>query len=191
MPNGGLDCCATCWFNRRNRGQTDHLRADMSVAPYCEIRDMAIEAPSSTFCGNHPLHRPRRDPIPIGPILRHYELSLLDTWTNRRVIWKLSPDTEEIRLHLLILLQDVLKGFGVDFFPRRGQIWSSLSYINWQRSESRGRCRPWSASRSTVLSIWTLPQKKRLRSSGQSNEAGTIADADGLAQYLGIGGDRT
>jgi hypothetical protein len=22
MPNGGSDCCATCWFNARNEGET-------------------------------------------------------------------------------------------------------------------------------------------------------------------------
>ena len=42
--------------------------------------------------------------------MRHYERSLKDVWENRRVIWKPSPDSEEIRQHLLTLLESVLNG---------------------------------------------------------------------------------
>ena len=46
MPNGGSDCCGTCWFNRRNQGERDwKMHADDSVEPYCDIRDRAIENP--------------------------------------------------------------------------------------------------------------------------------------------------
>ena len=39
MPNGGSDCCGTCWFNRKNRGEKGYPKdRDNDVEPYCEIR---------------------------------------------------------------------------------------------------------------------------------------------------------
>ena len=94
MPNGGSDCCGTCWFNRRNQGERDWQRhADDSVGPYCDIRERAIENPFYTYCANHPHRRPARDRIPIGPILRYAG----DGMSNDREVWVESPDTEEIR----------------------------------------------------------------------------------------------
>ena len=69
MPNGGSDCCGTCWFNRTNQGERGTQHRDESVPPYCEIRDLAIDDPFWTYCANHPHRRPERDPIPIGPVL--------------------------------------------------------------------------------------------------------------------------
>ena len=64
MPNGGSDCCGTCWFNRRNRGEKGYNRADdIDVEALCEIRDVLIENPFWTYCANHPHRRPQRDPI--------------------------------------------------------------------------------------------------------------------------------
>ena len=49
MPNGGSDCCGTCWFNRTNKGERDWLRhSDESIKPYCDIRGQAIEDPFYT-----------------------------------------------------------------------------------------------------------------------------------------------
>ena len=32
MPNGGSDCCGTCWFNRKNRGERDwHKHVDNTL----------------------------------------------------------------------------------------------------------------------------------------------------------------
>ena len=45
MPNGGSDCCGTCWFNRTNQGERGTQHRDESVPPYCEIRDLAIDDP--------------------------------------------------------------------------------------------------------------------------------------------------
>ena len=55
MPNGGSDCCGTCWFNRQNRGKSGYPRdgEDRDDA-YCEIRDAAVENPFWTYCANHP-----------------------------------------------------------------------------------------------------------------------------------------
>lgn len=68
MPNGGSDCCGTCWFNTQNKGQAGFRNADRSVAAHCTIRDLAIVSPFYTYCANHPHRRPERDLIPIGPV---------------------------------------------------------------------------------------------------------------------------
>ena len=114
MPNGGSDCCGTCWFNRTNRGRRDWQRhRDQSVPPYCEIRRVAIDDPFWTYCANHPHRRPDRDPIPIGPITRYAG----DGWSNEREVWLPSPDSEEIRLHLLELLADFFEHLFKDRYP--------------------------------------------------------------------------
>ena len=114
MPNGGSDCCGTCWFNRRNQGERDWQRcADDLVDPYCDIRDRAIEDPFYTYCANHPHRRPDRDRTPIGPILRYAG----DGMSNDREVWVESPDSEEIRLHLLELLEEFLAGDVQEWYP--------------------------------------------------------------------------
>ncbi len=111
MPNGGSDCCGTCWFNRTNRGERDWMRArDDSIPPYCEIRSIAIEVPFYTYCVNHPHRRPERDPIPIGPVMRG------DSQMNRSV-WIASPDSEEVRKHLLDILDDIFIHMSKDRYP--------------------------------------------------------------------------
>ncbi len=117
MPNGGSDCCGTCWFNRTNQGKRDWLKhADKSVPPYCEIRNLAIEDPFYTYCANHPHRRPDRDPIPIGPVMCHGGWKgPLDE--HPRTVWKRSPDSEEIRQHLLNLLQSLPELISKDWYP--------------------------------------------------------------------------
>lgn len=128
MPNGGSDCCGTCWFNRRNQGERDWQRhADENIPPYCEIRDIAVEDPFYTYCGNHPHRRPERDPIPIGPAMRHggWEeerrvedgQTIVSSWENPRYVWKPSPDSEEIRQHLLNLLDHIFEHMSRDRYP--------------------------------------------------------------------------
>ena len=103
MPNGGSDCCGTCWFNRVNRGNRRVPRPpDPDVQPYCEIRNIAIESPFYTYCANHPHRRPEKDPIPIGPVTQYAG----DGFSNDREVWIPSPDSEEIRQHLLEFLED-------------------------------------------------------------------------------------
>ena len=114
MPNGGSDCCGTCWFNRTNRGERGTPSYDEeSLPPYCEIRNLDIEDPFYTYCANHPHRRPDRDPIPIGPVTRYDERND-GTSPSPRYVWKLSPDSEEIRQHLLNSLSDHL---GKDYYP--------------------------------------------------------------------------
>ena len=114
MPNGGSDCCGTCWFNRRNQGEAGYGKAmNGSEEPYCDIRDQAIEDPFYTYCANHPHRRPDRDRIPIGPILRYAG----DGMSNDREVWVESPDSEEIRLHLLALLEEFFGTVAQDRYP--------------------------------------------------------------------------
>ena len=100
MPNGGSDCCLTCWFNRVNHGEAGYAHIMAEEAAYCEIRDLDVPDSAYTYCGNHPHRSPQRDPIPIGPVL-------VDPQGNGREIWKQSPDTEQVRSHLLDLLAGI------------------------------------------------------------------------------------
>lgn len=130
MPNGGSDCCGTCWFNRRNegvRGYPDH-RDDLAP-PHCEIRDEPIESPFWTYCANHPHRRSERDPIPIGPILGPGGQA-----PDGRVVKKPSPDTEEIRQHLLRLLAELHMVAAADAYPSFPRV---TDMIIWQLGEFR------------------------------------------------------
>lgn len=98
MPNGGSDCCGSCWFNRSNGGERGSANFNGNIPSYCEIRRLDIPNPFWTYCANHPYRLPDRDPIPIGPVYVHGE-------DDAREVWRPSPDTEEIRLHLLDLVR--------------------------------------------------------------------------------------
>ena len=114
MPNGGSDCCGTCWFNRKNRGESGfdaHRNSDDD--PYCQIREVGIPDPFWTYCANHPHRRPERDGIPIGPITRYAG----DGSNNDREVWVPSPDSEEIRLHLLDLLENFVENVLESNYP--------------------------------------------------------------------------
>jgi len=97
MPNGGSDCCGTCWFNHRNHGEAGYAHARSDEPAYCEIRDVEIPNPFWTYCANHPHRSPERNRVPVGPIF-------VDTRDEGREIWKDCPDTEEVRMGLLKLL---------------------------------------------------------------------------------------
>lgn len=99
MPDGGSDCCGTCWFNERNKGEAGYAHADDAEPNVCTIRGLAIENAFWTYCLNHPHHRPNRDPIPIGPVF-----VAADENPYRRERWRASPGTAEIREHLLDLV---------------------------------------------------------------------------------------
>ena len=88
------------------------------MPPYCEIRDVAIDDPFYTYCANHPHRRPERDPIPIGPIMEHggFKLESLGD-EHPRVVWKRSPDSEDIRQHLLTLLESIAEEMNQDRYP--------------------------------------------------------------------------
>ncbi len=70
---------------------------------HCDIRDEPIEDPGYSYCANHHKRRSIRDPIPVGPILA---AEYVGGFAYERVPLKPSPDTEEIRRHLLDLLDE-------------------------------------------------------------------------------------
>jgi hypothetical protein len=100
MPNGGSDCCGTCWFNAKNKGEAGYEHSRDPEIPFCVVRELAIEDPFYTYCANHPHRRSERDPIPIGP-------ALTGDSDGRRSLWRSSPDSAKIRMHLLALLQSI------------------------------------------------------------------------------------
>lgn len=130
MPNGGSDCCGTCWFNRSNEGVHGYPdRWDDLVPPHCEIRDEPIENPFWTYCANHPHRRSERDPIPIGPILVPGGQA-----PDGRVVKNPSPDTEEIRQHLLRLLAELHMVAAADAYPTFLRV---TDMVIWQLGEFR------------------------------------------------------
>lgn len=98
MPNGGSDCCGSCWFNRANNGTPGIVNTDPEIPSFCEIRGLAIPDPGYTYCANHPYRRPKREAIPIGPVY-------VGDADGVRKFWQPSPDTEEIRQHLLDIVR--------------------------------------------------------------------------------------
>lgn len=101
MPNGGGDCCGTCWFNEKNEGQAGYEHADTpGLDNFCTIRGLPLRVPFYTYCANHPHKNPSRIELPIGPVWE-------GTSDNYREIWKLSPDEEEVRQALLALLVQI------------------------------------------------------------------------------------
>ena len=97
MPNGGSDCCGTCWYNAKNKGEAGYDHARDTDPDFCTIRKLEINHAFYTYCCNHPQRRPERDPIPIGPVFTG------DSSGNREILVS-SPETEEVRKHLLELL---------------------------------------------------------------------------------------
>ena len=130
MPNGGSDCCGTCWFNRANRGEAGSRSRDPEIDPHCDIRDVSIDDPFYTYCANHPHRRPERDPVPIGPVT----INTSGGVNNDREAWLPSPDSEEVRQHLLELLDGFFEHISKDTYP----IGSALGLvIIWQLGEFR------------------------------------------------------
>lgn len=163
MPNGGPECCGTCWFNRRNRGEPHGHQADNPLPPFCEIRDLAIEDPFYTYCANHPYVRCERDPIPIGPVTRHGERGTNDDVNGeiRRPIWKLSPDSEEIRQHLLTLLESFTDKIGEDDWTPWPAALSDT--MIWQLGEFR--------EQRAVRGLERIRKHRYLREAGAVNRA--------------------
>jgi hypothetical protein len=100
MPNGGSDCCGTCWFNAKNKGAAGYAHANDPEPDFCSIRQFQIANPFYTYCANHPHRRPLRDHVPIGPVFTADDDEL-------RRLSLLSPDSENIRTHLLALLAQI------------------------------------------------------------------------------------
>ncbi len=130
MPNGGSDCCGTCWFNQKNEGQAGYAGVDFSPEKerpdFCTIRELSIRRPFYTYCANHPHRHPERLVVPIGPVWE-------DNGSISREIWNFSPDSEEIRAQLLDLLRQVEEE-PRDEYPAG---WPIDEIVVWQLGEFR------------------------------------------------------
>jgi len=101
MPNGGSDCCGTCWFNSANEGEPGYRRAPQVEPVRWTIRDLEIDNPFYTYCANHPHHNRDRLDVPIGPVY------VADGYPYTRRVFAKSPDTEDVRAGLLDLLAKI------------------------------------------------------------------------------------
>jgi hypothetical protein len=100
MPNGGSDCCGTCWFNSKNNGEKGFFDSKKPVV-VCLIRNLEIRNPFWTYCANHPQHNEKKIDLPLGPVY------ISDGYPYSRKIFVNPPDNEEIRLKLLELLENI------------------------------------------------------------------------------------
>lgn len=128
MPNGGSDCCGTCWFNRSLGGQRGSRNFDRAIPSHCEIRDLDIPRPFYTYCANHPYHRPSQDRIPIGPVY------VFVSDEDGRKEWQPSPDTEEIRQHLLDIVRvpEEHEDERYHFYTRPAHIAATWQLLEWR-----------------------------------------------------------
>jgi hypothetical protein len=102
MPNGGSDCCGTCWFNSKNKGRSGYHGSQEPGVVRCVIRNIEIFNPFYTYCANHPHHNKSKIDIPMGPV---YIAEMDGFLTYKRTVWLNPPDNEEIRQKLLETLE--------------------------------------------------------------------------------------
>jgi len=100
MPNGGSDCCGTCYFNVTNIVKNAKNSHDDNK-DFCVIRNIPIECSYWTYCANHQHHNPGMIDIPIGPVY------ICGKDSYNRVVSIKSPDREEIRLKLIELAENI------------------------------------------------------------------------------------
>jgi len=101
MPNGGADCCGTCWFNRKNKGEIGYAHANDLGDDLCLIRGLTIPNSFWTYCANHPCHNPQKVELPVGPVC------ICKTGSYDREIWVDCADNETIRVGLVHLLEQL------------------------------------------------------------------------------------
>ncbi len=101
MPNGGSDCCGTCWYNSKNNGEQGYQNSKKEGVVICTIRNLEIPDPFWTYCANHPHHNKNKIDLPLGPVY------INDGYPYSRKVWVNPPDNEEIRLKLLELLEKI------------------------------------------------------------------------------------
>lgn len=101
MPDGGSDCCMTCWFNSTHEGKRGYLPDPHKLPVRCTIRDFDVESIAWTYCANHPHHTAAPVRLPIGPVLT------CGSYPYDRMVLIPSPDSEEIRTMLLGLIESM------------------------------------------------------------------------------------
>lgn len=66
MPNGGSDCCGTCPFNAKNKGEAGYAHRRDPEPHFCNIRSLPVDDPMYTYCANHPHRNPGKSDILPG-----------------------------------------------------------------------------------------------------------------------------
>lgn len=103
MPNGGSDCCGTCWFNVKNEDQPGYHGSNKGGKVVCTIRSLEIENPFYTYCINHPHHNPKKVAIPLGPVYSGDDRELLvpapDNESTRKALLEVLAEMEEAPLN--------------------------------------------------------------------------------------------
>ena len=123
MPNGndvlqGAPVCAFCWYLKDRK---------------CTIRDVPIDHQVDTFCLNHPAFMPDGNDTPIGPALWHLIHLYLRRWAPLpENVWALSPDTEEVRIQLLHILENL---DSLNSRARPGTAEAISSVVIWQLTQ--------------------------------------------------------
>lgn len=92
MPNGGSDCCGSCWLFNRNSDDPKIRGSEKERLSFCTIRDLEIPGPVYTYCVNHQLHSRIKIDVPLGPVS-------IDTWGREH--WVSTLVIEEDRPKLL------------------------------------------------------------------------------------------
>ena len=186
MPNGGSDCCMTCWFNpgAARPPQVDYAEAAWAdavpertaqqktgnpVEQYCGIRQFPVENATHTYCLNNPRHTFPPSRVPLGPVFGfsgNYESD------ERRILIE-CPDTPEIRDNLLEIANSMIN---------RPETWapylimSKLEVIAFQLAHFREeRARPvfeylanLNLSRDQLPSFYVDDATERLRFQGEN-----------------------
>lgn len=136
MPNGGSDCCGTCWFNAKNKGDAGYDHSHDPEPDYCLIRQLPIEGAFWTYCANHPHQNPGKIDVPIGPAFKATDDPDDDAVLGPiygRAVWQPSPDSETVRETLLALLHDIVESPAV--ISQRYPSMSLDDVIIWQLGE--------------------------------------------------------
>lgn len=107
MPNGGSDCCGTCQFNSKKNPSKGYQ--DDRKEAYCIIRDLEVPDPFWTYCANHQHHNLTGIMTPLGAVRVYAE------YPEERKVWKMPPDTEEVRQKLIELTEGFDASFEVVF----------------------------------------------------------------------------
>jgi hypothetical protein len=110
MPNGGSDCCGTCCFNSKNKGEAGISHASDPDPDVCTIRNLEIPDAFLTYCANHPDRNPGRIRTPVGPVV-------IGDSEGRRQTWVSSPQSEEARTKLVEILAGITERPVVEYLP--------------------------------------------------------------------------